>query len=187
MRLFVALDIAAEVREALIQIAATLEPESKGARWSRPDARHVTLKFLGETGAQNLETIRAALAEVRSPQSVSLRFCGVDFVPDETRPRMMWCRVTGVPNLSGLASALDLALQPLGFKPESRPVVPRVTLARFNSARNLDKLVLAAAPLKSYDFGSAQESEFYLFESMLKPSGSEYKKLATFRFVKDAQ
>jgi 2'-5' RNA ligase len=39
--------------------------------------------------------------------------------------------------------------------------------------------------MKSYDFGSAQETEFHLFESVLKRSGAEYKKLATFSFAKD--
>lgn len=190
MRLFVALDIPAAVRQAFIQVTAKLRLESSnGARWSRPDALHVTLKFLGETDPQNLDAIRNALAKVSAPHPVSLRFSGVNFVPDEARPRMMWSRVTGTPPLFALASALDRELQPLGFKSESRPFTPHVTLARLNSPRNLDQLIRAAAPLKSYDFGSAHESEFHLYESMLKPSGSEYKKLATFPLVKhkDAQ
>jgi 2'-5' RNA ligase len=47
--------------------------------------------------------------------------------------------------------------------------------------------VRAAEHLKSYDFGSAAESEFHLFQSMLKPSGAEYKRLATFPFVQKEQ
>ena len=91
------------------------------------------------------------------------------------------------PNLAELAAKIEKSLQPLGFEAEARRYVPHVTLARLNSARAIEKLVRAAGPLTSYDFGAARESQFYLFESVLKPSGSQYKKLATFPFVKDAR
>ena len=148
---------------------------------------HVTLKFLGQADAQKLEPIRQTLARIALPESISLRFQGVSFFPDEEKPRVMWCGVEPSPNLFALVASIESSLPHLGFGPETRPYVPHVTLARLNSARNIDKLVRAAAPLKSYDFGAARESEFQLFESVLKPSGSEYKKLATFRFVEDAQ
>jgi 2'-5' RNA ligase len=186
MRLFVALEITSAVREALANTAATLKPESDGVRWSRPAALHVTLKFLGETDVQKLDSIRAVLAKINSPEWVALRFRGVGFFPDEIRPRVMWCGIEATPNLRELAASLDRSLELCGVPAEARAFVPHVTLARLNSARNVQKLVRAAAPLKSYDFGAARESEFHLFESVLKPSGSEYQKLSTFSFVKDA-
>ena len=185
MRLFIALEIPAAVRETLGKITTPLKSESPGARWSLPESMHVTLKFLGETNAQQLEAVRAALPKIASPQAVTLNFRGIGFFPDEKRPRVMWCGVESSPNLFDLAARIENSLASFGFKPEARAYVPHITLARLNSARHLEKLVGAAAPLKSYDFGAARESEFHLFESVLKPVGSEYKKLATFPFVKD--
>ncbi len=75
------------------------------------------------------------------------------------------------------------SLESLGILPESRPYVPHLTLARFSSPDGLENLINAASNLKSHEFGSASESEFHLYESILKPSGSEYKRLATFNFV----
>jgi RNA 2',3'-cyclic 3'-phosphodiesterase len=187
MRLFVALEIPPDVRDAITKIARSLKSESPGARWSKPESMHVTLKFLGETDPQKLGSIRAALEAVSSPEPVVLEFRGVGFFPDEKRPRVMWCGVEASENLFLLAAHVERSLSALGFEPEPRTYVPHVTLARLNSARNTEKLVRAAAPLKSYDFGAARESEFHLYQSVLQPSGSEYKKLATFPFVKGAQ
>jgi RNA 2',3'-cyclic 3'-phosphodiesterase len=187
MRLFVAIELPSEVREAMTKITESLHPESPGARWSAPEAMHVTLKFLGQTDDQKLAPTTTALQQITLVELVSLRFRCVGFFPDEKSPRVMWCGVEASPNLFELASAIEGALEPLGFAPETRRYVPHVTLARLNSARNVEKLVRAAAPLKSYDFGAARASQFHLYESVLKKSGSEYKKLATFSFVKDAQ
>jgi RNA 2',3'-cyclic 3'-phosphodiesterase len=187
MRLFVALEIDAPIRDALEKITTLLKSESPGARWSRPESMHVTLKFLGHAEARRLEPVRTAFVKITSRQPISLRFRGVGFFPDEKGPQVMWCGVEATPNLFELAESIEHSLAPLGFKREARLFKPHVTLARLNSARNVEKLVRAAAPLKSYDFGAARESEFHLFESVLKPSGSEYKKLATFLFVKDPQ
>jgi 2'-5' RNA ligase len=181
MRLFVALDLPAEVRDAIVNTTASLRSESSGARWSKPE------KFRGETDANLLPEIKAALEQIVSADPVSFRLRGVGFFPDERRPRVMWCGVDAWPNLAELAAQIEKSLQPLGFEAEARRYVPHVTLARLNSARAIEKLVRAAGPLTSYDFGAARESQFYLFESVLKPSGSEYQKLATFPFVKDAR
>jgi 2'-5' RNA ligase len=187
MRLFVAIELPPKARDAIAKVAASLRPESPGARWSRPEAMHVTLKFLGQTDEQKIPNVKATLEQIVSAEPVSLRFRGVGFFPDENRPRVLWCGVEPTPNLSAMTSAIKKCLQLLGFEPENRPYVPHVTLARLNSARNVEKLVRAAAPLKSYDFGATRESQFHLFESVLESSGSEYKKLATFPFVKDAR
>jgi RNA 2',3'-cyclic 3'-phosphodiesterase len=187
MRLFVALDLPAEIRDAIVKASASLRSEAAGARWSKPEAMHVTLKFLGETDENLLPQIKAALERAVSSDAVSLRLRGVGFFPEEKRPRVMWCDVEASPNLAELAAEIEKSLLPLGFEAEARRYVPHITLARLNAARDVEKLVRAAGPLASYDFGAARESNFHLFESVLKPSGSEYKKLATFLFVKDAR
>jgi 2'-5' RNA ligase len=186
VRLFVALDLPDEVRRALGDLIVRLKPESRGARWVRPEGMHLTLKFIGEMDSQKLDSIRGALAAVQSDQPVEMHFRGLGFFPHERRPRVIWCGLEASPNLAGLAADVDRALKPLGIPPETRDFVPHLTLARFNSQEGLEKIVRAAEELKSYDFGSASNTEFYLYESFLKPSGAEYKRLATFPIVRGA-
>ena len=184
MRLFVALDLPDDVRRALGDLIARLRPECRGARWVRADGMHLTLKFIGETNSDKLDSIRGALAAVQSDQPVEMHFRGLGFFPHERRPRVIWCGVEASPNLAGLAGDVDRALTPLGISAETREFIPHLTLARFNSHEGLDKIVRAADDLRSYDFGSARNMEFHLYESFLKPSGAEYKRLATFPIVK---
>ena len=185
MRLFVALDIPDAVRRALRELIARLKPECDDARWVRPEGMHVTLKFLGETDGAKLDSIKAALSPEHSGP-VDLDFRGLGFFPNEFHPRVIWCGVKGSSNLVTLAASVDAALQPLGFSPESREFSPHLTLARFDSHKGLDTLVRAANNLKSYDFGSARQSEFYLYQSVLKRGGAEYTGLATFPIVEKA-
>ena len=186
MRLFVALDIPDAVRRALRELIARLKPECDDARWVRPEGMHVTLKFLGETDGAKLDSIKAALSPVNSDRPVDLDFRGLGFFPNEFHPRVIWCGVKGSSNLVTLAASVDAALQPLGFSPESREFSPHLTLARFDSHKGLDTLVRAANNLSSYDFGSARQSEFYLYQSVLKRGGAEYTRLATFPIVEKA-
>jgi 2'-5' RNA ligase len=184
MRLFVALDLPDAVRRALGELIAQLKPKSRSARWVRPESMHVTLKFLGNVDAQKLEAICAVLATIHSAQPVQLHFRGIGFFPNERRLRVIWSGIEATPNLFELAAAMEQAFELLRFARESRAFVPHLTLARLNSSHGVENLVAAADAMKSYDFGSAYETQFHLFESILKRSGAEYKKLSTFSFVK---
>jgi RNA 2',3'-cyclic 3'-phosphodiesterase len=184
MRLFVAFDLPGAVRNALSTLVQRLKPECRAARWVRPESMHVTLKFLGETDPEKLADIRGALAPIRSAQPVDMDFRVLGFFPNEFKPRVMWCGVQASPNLAELAAAVEQALEPLGFVRETRAFSPHLTLARMEPGDALENLVRAADALKSYDFGAARESEFHLFESVLKPSGAQYSKVAAFPFVK---
>jgi len=183
MRLFVAFDLPSAVRNALATLVQRLKPECRAARWVRPESMHVTLKFLGETDPQQLPLIRAALEPIRTTQPVAMDFRVLGFFPNEFKPRVLWCGVQATPNLAELAAAVEQALEPLGFARETRTFSPHLTLARLELGDDLENLARAADALKSYDFGATRESQFHLFESVLKASGAQYSKLAAFPFV----
>lgn len=188
MRLFVAIDIPQAVREAIGELITRLRVESRDAKWVRPEVIHVTLKFIGEADAKQLDPIRTALASVHAMEAVEMQFRGLGFFPDARRPHVLWCGIAASPSLAELAAGVERALEPLGIPRESREFVPHLTLARLRPdrgpRRQLEKLVRAADELKSYDFGSARETEFHLIESQTKPSGAEYKTLESFPIVK---
>lgn len=186
MRLFVALDLREEVREAMRDLIGSLKSKAKNARWVRPEGMHITLKFIGHVDAAKAGSIRAALTDIHSPQAVDMHFRGVGFFPNDKRLRVVWCGIEASPNLAQLAAQIESALEPLGIERESRDFAPHLTLARFNPPGREDELMRTANELKSRDFGSARETEFHLFESITKPSGAEYKKLASYPFVEES-
>jgi RNA 2',3'-cyclic 3'-phosphodiesterase len=187
LRLFVALDLRDDVRQAIGDLVARLKPLGKSARWVRPEGIHVTLKFIGHVAEDRLDPIRSALAPIRSPRPIDLRFRGVGFFPNDERPRVIWCGVESSTNLSPLARAIDHALEPLGIALESRDFVPHLTLARFSKPGLAPELARAAAESRDREFGVARETEFHLFESILHPAGAEYRKLASYPFVEGAE
>jgi 2'-5' RNA ligase len=186
VRLFVALDLTEEIREALGEPIARLKPLAKSARWARPEGMHVTLKFIGHVEANSLDAIRAALATVRSDAPVEMQIRGVGFFPDERRPRIVWCGIEASANLAHLAAEIERTLEPLGIPREERKFAPHLTLARLKDLRGVEKLVRAAEEMKPRAFGSARDTEFHLFESVTKPSGAEYRKIESYAFVKGA-
>lgn len=191
MRLFVALEIPAAVREnlaTLMKKLSALEKQSSGkkARWVRPENLHVTLKFIGETAPHKLDEIVTALLAVQSGQPAELQFRGWGFFPDEKRPRVLWAGIDASPNLAAIAGDIEQQLEPLGFPLEKRAFTPHLTLARFEPPTISERLRAVVRENAERDFGALRANEFHLIESKLKPSGAEYTTLHSFPFAAEA-
>ena len=177
MRIFIALDIPADVRAGLtkyMERARLLAPE---ARWARVEGLHVTLKFVGEASEARVDEMKTALASVKAAPFV-MHFTGVGFFPNPNAPRVFWAGVDGGDHLPRLASTIDVALEKLGFPRETKPYHPHLTLAR-TSARPLRKLqpLLADPPPQ---FGTMTAREFFLYRSQPQEGGSKYTRLERF-------
>jgi 2'-5' RNA ligase len=183
MRLFVALDIPEDVRSALAAYTATLRPACRNARWVRIDGLHITLKFIGETPEEMTEAIKAALASIPSRGPISITFRGLGFFPDERRPHVLWAGVKAGAELAALAAAVEAALTPLGIAREDRAFAPHLTLARLETPRILATFQETVKNAGRLAFGRTTAEEFHLYQSVLKPGGSEYTRLATFLFA----
>jgi 2'-5' RNA ligase len=189
MRLFVALELPAEVRQALVELIEQLKPLCRGAKWARPEGMHVTLKFIGNAvadgDAEKLAAVGAALATVKSDAPVEMRYRGAGFFPNARRPNVFWAGVQASPNLAPLAADIERALEPLGIPREPRPFVPHLTLARFKSPGGVRPVVTEAEKFAEREFGSSRETEFHLFESKLKSDAAEHTKLESYPFVRN--
>jgi 2'-5' RNA ligase len=177
MRIFIALDIPAEIRASLtnyMERARTLAPK---ARWAHVEGLHVTLKFVGEASESRVEEIKTALVSVKAAP-FTVRFAGVGFFPNAKAARVFWAGVDGGDALPCLASTIDAALEKLGFPRETKPYHPHLTLAR-TSARPLRELqpLLADPPPQ---FGTMTAREFFLYQSQPQKGGSKYTKLERF-------
>ena len=191
MRLFVALEIPADVRDNLAAVIRELnklssQAASKPPRWVRPENLHVTLKFIGETAPGMLDAIRDALAGIRVNKPIDINCKGLGFFPDDRRPQVLWAGLDASGNLPRLAEDVDRALETVGVAHEKRAFTPHLTLARFDPPRLPEKLRDAINPTAARDFGSFQARQFHLIESRTKPSGAEYTTLHSFAFRAEA-
>ena len=180
MRLFVAIDIPENVRSAIGALAAKLRLVCRNARWVRIEGLHVTLKFIGETSAEKAEMIKIALAAVPFRAPIPMNFRGLGFFPNGRSPRVLWAGIEAGGELAALAAAVEASFDPLGIPREERVFSPHLTLARFKTLRGLDALPAAIEKAGPLEFGATTASKFYLYQSILKPGGAEYTRLATF-------
>lgn len=183
MRLFIALDIPAEIRTRINEFMERARRYAPDARWARVDGLHITLKFIGWFDDGRVDELKRALSAVRSePFEVSFENAG--FFPGEKSPRVFWIGVKASAALPGLASAIDDATQKLGVAKEERPFSPHLTLARAGSgsgaSHNLKGLPPFLRSEASLDFGTMTAREFWLYQSELARGGSKYTKLHRF-------
>jgi RNA 2',3'-cyclic 3'-phosphodiesterase len=192
MRLFVALDIADEIRERIVRFVEGVAPFAPDGRWVKPESLHVTLKFIGEQPEHAVERIRQALGQVRG-QMVEIHFTGYGFFPNVRSVRVFWLGMEAGPELAALAVAVDDATATLGIPKEDRDFSPHLTLARGSGGsgsprwrkgdgpnRVFQKLQEKLASLPVPEFGSMTAREFFLYQSQLSPKGSKYTKLERF-------
>ena len=185
MRAFIAIDLPDSVRAVLDERQRAFRALCPDARWSRPEGIHLTLKFLGEISAAQVEKVTGALANLPGFDPFEIQVKGFGFFPDARRPRVFWAGLEAPPALAELAARVEAAMEPLGFAREERPYTPHLTLARFKIPRAqpaLQKLLgqEAAAADESLPIGRFEASEFFLFESKLSPQGAVYAKVARF-------
>jgi 2'-5' RNA ligase len=168
VRLFFALWPDDVVREALTHWAERLH-QACGGRMTRPQNLHVTLAFLGDTEAERLDELKAAVARV-TPRAFEL-------VLDEPgywkHNRIAWAGATKDPDaLLTMVADLRAALLGARFRFDPKPFVSHVTLVRKgNSPPEVPRL----APIVWRVPG------FALIRSVPGPSGSDYAVEAEWR------
>lgn len=186
MRIFIALDIPAEIRTRILEYAERARRFAPEARWARPEGLHVTLKFIGEASDATVQEIKSALAAVKAAP-FEVTFASAGFFPSPKSPRVFWVGVEGEQALPQLAATIDNATEKLGVAKEERGYNPHLTLARAGSGpgthhqlRPLASLLQAeAAP----QFGRMTAREFFLYQSQPQRGGSKYTKLQRFGLV----
>jgi RNA 2',3'-cyclic 3'-phosphodiesterase len=190
MRLFVALDLDAAIRERIARLLDGVREFAPDARWVHAGSLHLTLKFIGEQPDRKLEAIKQALAEIHSP-ATTLHFHGYGFFPTPRSARVFWVGVEADEHLAQLAGLVEQALEPLGIQPEDRAFSPHLTLARGKSAapqrraddrsnRAFQHLQQKLSALPPPEFGTMTAREFFLYQSKLSPGGSQYTQLQRF-------
>jgi RNA 2',3'-cyclic 3'-phosphodiesterase len=177
MRIFIALDIPAEIRAGLSEYMESARALAPDARWARVEGLHVTLKFIGHVDDAVVEQIKAALRSIKAAP-FEVKFTGVGFFPNPNAARVFWAGVDGGDALPHLASTIDAAMEKLGLAPETKPYHPHLTLARTSSRplRELKPLLAEQPP----QFGTMTAREFFLYQSQPQKGGSKYTKLERF-------
>lgn len=173
-RLFLALDLEPDAREALADWRDGAIAGRDDLRPVPAEALHATLAFLGYRPEDELDAIaEAAFGAVAGLPPAVLVPRSVKGVPRRD-PRLFALDLADEGGRAGaVQAAASDALEAGGFfKPEKRDFWPHVTLARVRRGRH-------PAPVRAEPPDAPLDaSEVVLYQSLLSPSGARYKSLA---------
>lgn len=136
MRLFIALELPPEVQAATALLQQQLRRNGTyPVKWVVPENFHITLRFLGEVADEQvpalldaMEVIQQAAAPVAQEH---LHLTNGGAFPNLRRPQTIWVGIGGkVEALSHIHQAVEPAIAPLGFVPETRPFRAHLTIGR---------------------------------------------------------
>jgi 2'-5' RNA ligase len=175
LRLFVAVDTPPAVKTTLAAFVEPYRERIPGARWTRSDGWHVTLKFLGATWPRLMETVRREVVRVAAAgRPVRSALTEVGVFPSPRRARVLWAGLSDPDGmLAHLAGALNEGLAE-HFEAEARSFTPHLTLARLVPPRDLAEFVpdLVGTPIASEPF---EIDRLVLYRSHLSPRGATYE------------
>ncbi len=180
MRAFIAIGIPAEIRDRLGALSAELRGREPGVSWVKPEAMHLTLRFLGEIADRQVEEISAALGRVTAGLApFAVRLAGVGVFPGITAPRVLFAGVDlGKDDLVNLAGAVEGAVRQAGCQAERKPFHPHVTVGRVRQGRHLRNSDWWPGMAPADGFGSFEVRSVDLIRSDLLPDGPRYSSLA---------
>jgi 2'-5' RNA ligase len=162
-RLFFALRPDAGTRAALARVAGNI-PKDQG-RAVNIDNLHITLSFIGEVDGER----RACLEQAAAGAAIVPFTLSLDRLGYFAKTRVVWLGASSTPpELTEAVKSLNRALRRCGHKPERRPFVPHVTLAR------------KARPLReSIEFEPVrwEVNRFSLMQSVPEAGGVRYHEL----------
>ncbi|GBD31137.1 MAG: RNA 2',3'-cyclic phosphodiesterase [Gemmatimonadales bacterium] len=176
MRLFVAINLPAEVKGEIWRAAEPLRVKRYPVRWVAPESIHLTLKFLGEVdAAREPQIVGALLRAVEGARRFRMLLSGFGAFPSVKQPRVLWVGCEGVPSLELLQHQVELEMEQIGFPLEGRPFRPHLTLgrvargAKVSEFRGLEEVMAGLSFAADVVVESAD-----LMESHLTPQGARY-------------
>jgi RNA 2',3'-cyclic 3'-phosphodiesterase len=176
VRLFVCIEMPADVKKIIVGLQIRLRPLAKGfVSWARQEGLHITLKFLGEVESKKLEKVSESVAQAtRGIEPFELTVNGVGGFPSLKWPRVFWVGIeepTGT--LLKLQAQIESEFTTLGFAKEERPFSPHLTIGRVKEpkgvadiSRELEKTILGPVSLTA--------NELIVMRSDLRPDGPVY-------------
>src|SRR6187402_3777965 len=100
LRAFVAVELPGEIHDLMAakqqEIRAVIGAANNIMRWSRPEATHLTLQFLGDVPIDAIPDIDYAVQQGCAGQpTIELTLARTSAFPGITRPRVIWMGLEG--------------------------------------------------------------------------------------------
>ena len=97
IRAFLAIAPPEDILQKISGLQEKLKREIRGQiSWAKPPGQHLTLKFFGDISQDDVNNICAAVQkQTISEPPLNLKIEKLGVFPDDRRPRVIWCGVSG--------------------------------------------------------------------------------------------
>jgi 2'-5' RNA ligase len=187
MRIFLAVFLPDEVRDAVVGVIERLRSPGDGVSWVKGENLHYTLRFMGELGDDGARRVAEAADEAAHPHApFELSLGRPGCFPPKGAPRVLWVGAErGAEPLEALARDLEQGLRQRGFERADHPFRAHLTIGRVRDWRpRRDDAAgggggdwsqrLAAVEVKAPPF---RVERLAVVHSTLHPAGSIYRVL----------
>jgi RNA 2',3'-cyclic 3'-phosphodiesterase len=128
---FFAIRIPEETKLALKEYCHPLKLNFPFSRWVHELDYHITLAFLGHAPKNQLDMAKGLVSQqLNGCYSFSLTIDSFGIFGKKESPRIFWAGVQQEEKLHGIRNAVFSACEQAGFKLETRPFHPHITIAR---------------------------------------------------------
>ncbi len=183
MRLFLAIELSARIRESLAGVGSRWPVGDAQVRWSEPESFHLTVVFLGEhdpVAVPGIQEACTAVALETSPFRIAL--AGASGFPKRGPLRTLF-----VPMSEGESAWRELVLRaepwfvPMGVA-RNGGLVPHITVGRVKSGGDDPVLRSGIDTLSGESFGTQEVTGLTLVQSVLDRTGATYHTVSEHRF-----
>lgn len=151
-------------------------------KWVEPDIMHLTLKFLGETPNNRIKSIKQILYIFsKNQKSMEIEFDQVGIFGSSYNPRVIWFGISDNEAIKQMGEKLLLSFHENGFTSDRQNFVPHLTIGRIKKIDNKKFFQQTINKVKDSKIQTFKIDEIILYQSILRPSGPEYIKLAGFK------
>lgn len=127
---FYALALPDETKAELQEACKDLQITFPFKRWVHPQDLHITLAFLGDAPEEKLSASSRMLETRVHAEKFSLQVKSLNVFGKMDSPRIFWAGVSHEPALHEARDLVYSVCEAAGFKLETRPFKPHITLAR---------------------------------------------------------
>jgi RNA 2',3'-cyclic 3'-phosphodiesterase len=175
IRLFVALKIPDVVKSEIFKHCYSAVESPSDYRWENKDKVHLTLKFIGEVKEELLPTIQGEIEFVKNYSSFDCEISKFGFFFRSSEAKILWCNLDTDDSIVSLVDELNKRFSKFNIEIEKRKFTGHLTLMRIKK-RVSEEFIKRFNDYK-FDPLKFRTNEIALIQSILKPSGSEYKVL----------
>lgn len=186
IRIFFAIDLPVPAKEKLGEFISDLKKKSRthAIRWSKSANLHITLQFLGEIQAADLEKL---ISNVRARiegmvENSELRLGLPKLFPNPYRPRVIVLDIIPQDNLAILSRLIGEGIKATDYEIEERPFRAHLTLGRIKQPQGINLSFLSSSEMP--EFEKMMVEEVVLFRSEPQPEGSQYTVIEKLRLMK---